>query len=76
MANDGKIEEAISKYKMAIKLNPNHSYAHYNLGIVLLQQRDFKEAIYHFKETLRITPNLSNALDYLEFAKLRLKELN
>ena len=76
LANDGKIDEAISQYKMAIKLNPNHSYAHYNLGIILLQQGNLKEAIYHFKETLRITPNLNKALDYLEFAKLRLQELN
>ena len=61
---------------MVIKLNPNHSYAHYNLGIVLLQQGNLKEAIYHFKETLRVTPNLNKALDYIEFAKLRLQELN
>jgi len=32
---EGKIEEAISHYKMAIKLNPDLADAHYNLGIAL-----------------------------------------
>ena len=32
---EGKIEEAIPHYKMAIKINPDYAVAHNNLGIAL-----------------------------------------
>ena len=72
---DGKNEEAISHYKMAIKLNPNYTNAHYNLGIVLVQKGEMKEAVHHFRETVRLRPDLVAARDNLELALLRLQEL-
>jgi len=56
---------------MAIKLNPNFTNAHYNLGIVLVQKGEMKEAVHHFKETVRLRPDLVAARDYLKFALLQ-----
>jgi tetratricopeptide (TPR) repeat protein len=72
---DGKNEEAISHYKMAIRLNPNYTNAHYNLGIILLHKGALKEAVYHFRETVRLRPEFIKARDYLKFALLQSREL-
>jgi len=64
-----KNEEAISHYKMAIKLKPTHTKAHYNLGIILFAEGKNEEAISHYKMAIKIKPdyadsynNLGNAL--------------
>ena len=70
-----KNEEAISHYKIAIKLNPNFTSAHYNLGVVLLQKGEIKEAIHYFREALKLKPDFVAARNNLKFALLRLQEL-
>jgi len=53
---DRKNEEAISHFKMAIKLQPNLSDAHYNLGYALVQKGEMKEAAHHFLLCLEMIP--------------------
>jgi tetratricopeptide (TPR) repeat protein len=72
---DQKKTEAISHFKMAIKLNPNYIKAHYNLGVILLQKGEIKEAIHHFTKTLRLRPGFVRARDHLELALLRLEKI-
>ena len=60
---------------MAIKLKPTYAKAHYNLGIALFQKGEIKEAIDHYRETVRLRPDLVAARDNLELALLRLQEL-
>ena len=60
---------------MAIKLNPNFTNAHYNLGIILLQRGEMKEAVHHFRETVRLRPEFVKARDYLKLALLQSREL-
>ena len=67
--------EAISHYKMAIKFDPDHFWAHNKLGHALVQKGEMKEAVYHYRETVRLRPDLDAARDNLEFALLRLREL-
>ncbi|WP_185735115.1 tetratricopeptide repeat protein [Burkholderia cepacia] len=45
----GKIDLAINAYRQAIKLNPNHLFAHANLGYALLCTGDYGEAWPHFE---------------------------
>ena len=40
----GKIEEAIKFYEKIIKLNPQHTNAQYNLGVVFYNLKEFKKA--------------------------------
>jgi len=63
-----KIEEAISHYKMAIKLNPDYADAHNNLGTVLFHAEMTEEAIDYFKEAIRIRPGFAAAQKNLETA--------
>ena len=58
---ENKNEEAISHYKMAIKLKPTHTKAYYNLGIALFADRKNEEAIFHYKEAIKLNPNYTNA---------------
>jgi len=70
-----KIEEAISHYKMAIKINPDFALAHNNLGVVLFHAKMTEEAIDYFKEAIRIRPGFAAAQKNLETALLRSEEL-
>jgi lipoprotein NlpI len=58
---DQKKEEAISHYKMAIKVKPNHTLAYYNLGIAMTVQQNNEEAISHYKKAIKLNPNFTNA---------------
>ena len=59
--DEGKNEEAISNYMMAIKLNPMHAIAHYNLGIALYAQGNNVEAISNYKIAIKLKPNFAYA---------------
>jgi len=72
---EGKNEEAISHYKMAIKLNPDFADAYNNLGGVLFNANMTEEAIDYFKEAIRIRPDFAAAQKNLETALLRSEEL-
>jgi len=56
-----KNEEAISHYKMAIKLKPTNTKAYYNLGIALFADGKNEEAISHYKMAIKLNPNYTNA---------------
>jgi len=56
-----KTEEAISHYKMAIKLNPDYADAHYNLGIALVAEGKNEEAISHYKMAIKLNPDYADA---------------
>jgi len=72
---EGKNSEAISHYKMAIKLKPDYAYAHYNLGIALVAEGKNEEAISHYKMAIKIKPDFADAHNNLETALLRSEEL-
>ena len=51
---------------MAIKIKPDFALAHYNLGNALLQNGEMKEAIDHYREVLKLKPDLVAAQKNLE----------
>jgi len=56
-----KFEEAISHYKMAIKLKPDLAQAYYNLGNALIAEGKNEEAISHYKMAIKIKPDYAQA---------------
>jgi len=70
-----KIEEAISHYKMAIKLNPDFADAYNNLGAVLFYAKMTEEAIDYYKEAIRIRPGFYVAHYNLGFALFQKGEI-
>lgn len=58
----GSTEAAIIFFKRAADIDPNLADAHYNIGVIFLTQRRYKEAVPRFNEVLRIKPNDPEAL--------------
>ena len=52
----GKYKDAIDAYKRAIKVDPDYTYAHLNLGVAYLKSHMQKDAIEALKRLIRIDP--------------------
>jgi len=61
-----KNEEAISHYKMAIKLKPDGADAYNNLGAVLFSIKKTEEALSHYKMAIKLNPDFADAHNHLE----------
>ena len=53
---------------MAIKINPDHAEAYYNLGNVLFAKQKNEEAISHYKMAIKINPDYAKAHNNLKIA--------
>jgi tetratricopeptide (TPR) repeat protein len=60
-----KYEEAIAKYKEAIKADPNYATAYYELGYTLFSTGKEKDAIPYLENALKLDPKLAGAYDVL-----------
>jgi len=65
---EGKNEEAISQYKMAIKLKPDYAKAYNNLGEALFTEQKIEEAISHYKTAIKLNPGFADAHNNLGIA--------
>jgi Flp pilus assembly protein TadD len=52
-----------------LRLSPDNAGIHYDFGCALLQLKRYGDAVREFEETLRLSPNFSNARDNLEKAR-------
>ncbi len=69
LAGAGRVQEAISHFEAALKIDPNSFDAHVNLGIALSRVPGrMPDAIQHFKAALRSKPDreIQRMLDLLE----------
>jgi tetratricopeptide (TPR) repeat protein len=57
----GRLEEAVRQYQLALKINPAHLMAHNNLAAVFFQQGRLEEAIAHYQVALRARPDYAKA---------------
>lgn len=57
----GRFDEAWEKYENAVHLNPNHSDAHYSLGLLYKRENDLDLAEKEFREAVRSDPNKPDA---------------
>ena len=55
-------EEAKNGFREVLELAPAFAEAHYNIGITLAHQSQWKEALLEFNTALRISPNFELAL--------------
>jgi tetratricopeptide (TPR) repeat protein len=53
----GRAQEAIGHYEEALRLQPDDSEAHYNLGVALEQGGKLDDAVGHFEQALRFKPD-------------------
>lgn len=64
----GKVDDAISQYRIALELNPASAEWRYNLGVTLLQIGRVDEAIACFRAALQNKPNDAKMHNNLGFA--------
>jgi Tfp pilus assembly protein PilF len=57
LSDRGRIDEAITNYRQALKLDPNNAEAHVNLGCDLATQGRLDEAMAHYHQALRLGLN-------------------
>ncbi len=57
----GRLDEAVSSYRSALRINPALAGAHNNLGAVLEVQGDHEAAIVEFRNALAIAPQRADA---------------
>jgi len=67
MVHAGQTKEAIGYLSRVIATDPNHAQAHYKLAIALADQGKIDEPVEHYREAVRIQPNVdtSPVLHYL-----------
>jgi len=55
----GRLNEAITAYKKAIKLQPNNAIAHYSLGVVYQNKKMLDKATDLYQKAKQLAPNLA-----------------
>lgn len=68
MLSRGEINEAARQYQEALTLAPQNPSAHKNLGIIMLHQKNYKQAISHFTASLAQEPKDKNTQQMLQSA--------
>jgi tetratricopeptide (TPR) repeat protein len=63
LAQEGRLDEAITQYQEALRVWPRAATAHVNLGDAFAQQGRFAEAIRHYQRALGIVPDYALALE-------------
>ncbi len=61
LIDEGQFSDAIFRFKMVLRLQPNHHLACYNLGCCLMQLDNSEEAAVWFRRALGINPNMEEA---------------
>lgn len=60
-AREGRLEEAVRRFRQALELDPRCAEAHSNLGNALREQGQFEEALLHLHRALESNPGLAEA---------------
>lgn len=68
LAQQGRIDEAISHYLRALRIKPNYPSVLNNLGNAFLIQGKIDKAISYYSDALRIMPDHSKAKHNLQYA--------
>jgi tetratricopeptide (TPR) repeat protein len=76
MAQQGKLEAAITHYHQALRLKPNYVFAHHQLGVALAAQGKLDEAITHYDAALRWQPAYTDAYNSLGLALIQQGKLD
>ena len=54
--NEKRGKDAAQAYRKAVEIDPNYAQAHRELAVALMSQQDFKGALVHFQEYLKLEP--------------------
>ncbi|WP_373535648.1 TIGR03032 family protein [Microcoleus sp.] len=63
--NQGNLEAAMQQYQKCLELQPGYLMARYNLGLVYLEQEQWKEAIIELEQVIATDPNHAESYNNL-----------
>ena len=66
--DQGRIDDAIETYQQAIRIQPDHGEAYYNLGNAFHSQTRLEEAVQSYHQAIQIQPNRLEAYNNLGVA--------
>jgi len=72
----GRLDESIKEFRMAIKLKPDYANPHNNLGIIYWKQGHIAEAIKEYRMAIKLKPHYVEAHNNLGIAYEKLGQLN
>ncbi|MEP1305603.1 MAG: tetratricopeptide repeat protein [Balneola sp.] len=77
LAKQGKVEDAIEAYLNSQEFAENEedrALAQYNIGTLLAENEDWKPAAHHFRNSLKLNPNDTEAKQNYELAKKKTED--
>ena len=72
----GSGKPRMHQFQETVRLKPNDTNAHYNLGIALVKRGQTDEAISQFQEAIRLRPDDADARNNLRTALLKTGRTN
>jgi len=73
LQQQGRHEEAIAQYELALQLRPDYADAYHNIGVALQQTGKLERAIGYYQKTLSIKPDYINAYNNMGHAMYELR---
>jgi Tfp pilus assembly protein PilF len=61
LAQNGKLDEAITHYSKSLEIDPRYSMVHHDFGVALVQKGKAQKAVYHFEKALQLDPEYALA---------------
>lgn len=68
----GKIDEALSEYGVAIRLNPQYTHAHFNIANLYKKIKKNRQAEIHYRRAIEISPAFKDA--YINLGSLLIED--
>ena len=75
LQGEGRVDDAITKYRAALTLQPSNPTIHNLLGVAELQRGDAPKALEHLTRALQLAPSYSDARNNRGAAYLQLDQL-
>ena len=76
LAEQGKLDQAITQYNAALRIKPNSLNTHNNLGVAFLEGGDIDQAITHYNAALRLKSDSAETHNNLGIAYFSVGQLN
>jgi tetratricopeptide (TPR) repeat protein len=76
LADQGRVQEAITHYHLSLRITPNNFKVYNNLGKALVRQGKLQEALIHYQKALSLNPNYAEAHNNLGIARARLGDFD
>ncbi|MCP4107717.1 MAG: tetratricopeptide repeat protein [Desulfobacteraceae bacterium] len=66
LAKEGRTEESVNHYHMALQSSPDNAKVHNNMGVALFRMGKIRESVIHFQKALQKKPDFADAYNNLK----------